>query len=95
MKKLLFSLIVLVFTGLCFANTPILEYETKFENEVQNFNFEIKKGEANIFCVWQCSRVIGGVTYTAEAGNFLSTCAGAAERCEKKLNKLSVLNTTF
>lgn len=95
MKKLLFGLIVLMFTGFCFANTPVLENEIKFENEIQNFNFEIKKVEENILCTWQCSRVIGGVTYTAEAGNWFSTCEGAAERCEKKLDKLSVLNTSF
>lgn len=93
MKKLLFGLIMLMFTGFCFANTPVLENEIKFENEIQNF--ETKKVEDNILCTRQCSRVIGGVTYTAEAGNWFSTCEGADERCEKKLDKLSVLNTSF
>ena len=42
-------------------------------------------------CTVTCSRVIGGVTYTAEAGNFLSTCEGASRRCEAKLDKLNTL----
>lgn len=83
MKKVIFGFIATaMFSTLSFANTPTLENEIDLKNE--------NKKEGAV-CTVTCSRVIGGVTYTTEAGNFLSTCEGAASRCEKKLDKLSVL----
>ena len=95
MKKLLFSLL-LIASSFSFANTPIVENEIKLEGERQLFNLECERDKnEEIICSTTCSRVIGGVTYTAEAGNWFSSCEGAAARCEKKLDKLSTLNTSF
>ncbi|WP_445452274.1 hypothetical protein [Flavobacterium sp. 25HG05S-40] len=84
MRKAIFGFIATaMFSTVSFANTPTLE------NEIDVTKENSKKVET--VCSVTCSRVIGGVTYTTEAGNFLSTCEGAARRCEAKLDKLSTL----
>jgi hypothetical protein len=92
MKKVIFGFIATaMFSTVSFANTPTLENEIdlKKENKMVSKSSDEKKDET--VCTVTCSRVIGGVTYTAEAGNWFSTCSGAASRCEKKLDQLSTL----
>lgn len=92
MKKVLFGLFVLA-SSVSLANTPLAENE--LEIDILTYNLESEIADEDIICSTTCSRVIGGVTYTAEAGNWFSSCEGASDRCEKKLDKLSTLNTSF
>jgi hypothetical protein len=70
------------------TNTTV-KYDTPVDLSIKINNKNIPE---KIVCVATCSRVIGGVTYTAEAGNWFSTCEGAARRCERKLDKLNTLD---
>ena len=90
MKKVIFGfLATAMFSTLSFANTPTLENEidVKNENQIEANKKETKKNET--VCSVTCSRTIHGVTYTTEAGNWFSSCEGAAGRCEKKLDQIS------
>lgn len=90
MKKVIFGFIATaMFSTVSFANTPTLENEIDLKKENQTISVTNENKET--VCSVTCSRVIGGVTYTAEAGNWFSTCEGASNRCEAKLDKLSVL----
>lgn len=90
MKKVIFGFIATaMFSTASFANTPTLENEIDLKKESQVVSVTNENKET--VCTVTCSRVIGGVTYTAEAGNFLSTCEGASRRCEAKLDKLNTL----
>jgi hypothetical protein len=92
MKKVIFGFIATVmFSTVSFANTSTLEKEIDVKIDNQNVKVTENNKKEEAVCSVSCSRVIGGVTYTTEAGNFLSTCEGAAKRCEKKLDQLSTL----
>ncbi len=41
--------------------------------------------EEEVVCTISCSMVIEGVTYTATAGNWFTSCKRAAMRCNDKL----------
>ncbi|MFY0632060.1 MAG: hypothetical protein JXR05_17000 [Flavobacteriaceae bacterium] len=48
----------------------------------------IKKAESEkTFCSVSCTMTHNGITYSTTAGNWFSTCEGAARRCEKKLRQ--------
>jgi len=92
MKKLIFGFIAMAsFTTASFANTSTLKNEIVLNKEIQKVTVTKESKEDEKVCTVSCSRVIGGVTYTATAGNFLSTCEGASARCEKKLDQLNTL----
>lgn len=92
MKKVIFGFIATVmFSTVSFANTSTLEKEIDVKIDNQNVKVTENNKKEEAVCVETCSRVIGGVTYTTSAGNFLSSCEGALRRCEAKLDKLSTL----
>ncbi len=96
MKRVSLGLLTaLTLSTIGFANASILKNETNPIKEKKNETQQKKeqKEEKETFCTKQCSRVIGGVTYTTEAGNFLTSCETAQTRCEKKLDKLSTLES--
>lgn len=90
MKKVIFSFIATaMFSAVSFANTPTLENEIEIKKENQVVSDKTDNKEKETVCTRSCSRVIAGVTYTTEAGNWFTSCETASERCEKKLDQLS------
>jgi hypothetical protein len=90
MKKLIYLFIATIFiTTNSFSNTPTLENEidVKGKNKVENATLskevESKKNES--ICTITCSDTYNGVTYTATAGNWFSSCRTAASNCRQKL----------
>ena len=90
MRKPIYSLIATILISLnCFSNTPTLENEidVKEENKVENSTLskkeESKENEST--CTITCSDTYNGVTYTATAGNWFSSCRTAASNCRQKL----------
>ncbi|MFY0632059.1 MAG: hypothetical protein JXR05_16995 [Flavobacteriaceae bacterium] len=43
------------------------------------------ENEDKVFCTISCSTVIDGITYSATAGNWFTSCKRAAMRCNDKL----------
>lgn len=90
MKKSIYSIITTaLITMNCFSNTPTLENEinVKKKKQVENSTLskkeESKKNES--ICTITCSDTYNGVTYTATAGNWFSSCRTAASNCRQKL----------
>jgi hypothetical protein len=90
MKKSIYSFIATILITLnCFSNTPTLEndIDVKEKNQVENLSLlkkvESKKNES--ICTITCSDTYNGVTYTATAGNWFTSCRTAAINCRSKL----------
>ena len=91
MKKMLFGLLTtVILSSSCFANTPTAENDIEFKKELQSKNNdslkeEETKNEDVKVCTVSCSHTINGITYTAEAGNWFTSCRQASSRCLDKL----------
>ena len=90
MKKVIFSFFTTVIISFAsFANTPTLENDIEIKNENQievntlKVNEVVKNDET--VCTITCSDTYNGITYTATAGNWFTSCRQAASRCLEKL----------
>ncbi len=91
MKKVILSFIATtMFSVVSVANTTTLENKTenKTENKVENSEKSTNSEVENDVCTISCQMVVGDVIYTATAGNWFSSCSGAASRCEDKLQAM-------
>lgn len=94
MKNLFIGLLMLAGSA-SFANTPIIDNdiaESKSEiivdKQIVSDNKKSVENTEETICTISCQMVVGDVIYNASAGNWFSTCSGAASRCEAKLEAL-------
>lgn len=59
-------------------------------NDASNTLPKEKSTKDKVFCTILCKVTVDGVTYTASAGNWFSSCSRAASRCNRKLIKAQI-----
>jgi len=100
MKNVFFALAFMLISSFTFANNT--EVNNLFTNTssitINGITFSkslVKENDKlcneNVtklpFCRVSCSANIGGVTFSASGGNFLSSCERAGRRCAEKLGR--------
>ncbi len=90
MKKPIYSLIATFLISVnCFSIAPTLENEIDVKEDSKVANLTLSKNEVRnedeSACTITCSDTYNGVTYTATAGNWFTSCRTAAINCRSKL----------
>lgn len=93
MKKIILGLLLTVgISGVSFANDPVEKKTIRNYNKIENNKNKLKNQSESPLTTVSCSITIdgpsGSITYTATAGNWFSSLAGATERCKNKLAHL-------
>lgn len=93
MKKLLLILgsVLLINSAVFASNQPVNKKPSeKKEKIAENQNLIQKESEQkHTVCTISCSVVANGVTYTATAGNWFTSCNSAGNQCLRKLAEVS------
>ncbi len=90
MKNLFLTLVLLLTVSFVFASNGLEKsalIENSLNTKIDRLTNVIKTEREKPLCSVSCSLSAGGVTFTATAGNFLSSCEGASRRCMRKLNR--------
>jgi len=98
MKKLFFALAFMLIGTYTFANNTKVKNEVQNSSiiNINGITFSKSSNKDNVelltndntkspLCSVSCSVNVGGVVFSASAGNFLSSCERAGRRCAEKL----------
>ncbi|MCF6169278.1 hypothetical protein [Lutibacter sp.] len=92
MKNLFLTLLLLLTVSFVFASNGLEKsalIENSLNTKIDRLTNVIKtEKREKPLCSISCTTTVAGVTYTASAGNFLSSCRGAASRCLRKLSRM-------